>query len=417
MIGLILSIVGIILLIVVGGLIGFSAARMVRITQASNYPPVEPRRLEISQKMTEDDNSFAVRKENLEREYQNKYAEYTQIKRYVKSAKRFVYQMVALGILMVIAQFFTWSSWEQVDQTEVAVITEFGKVKGMTNATGLVDKGPFERYVFYDKRIRTFTVTREFYSAAPIQAVTLEFAVDYQIDPTSVVDLYQRYGSLESLETKLAFTINSEVEKVTGQFTAQEFTTNKQQFIDAVKTALSGAFDVYYIEITNIRLVDTVYTAEYESLLQETLLAQQQILKQQAELEKQLQEATYKVQIAEQKALEDLAKAQGEANAILAKAQAEADGLLAKSLAEAQGIEAIGKATALANSAALAGIAQGMGFTVTVTDDGYRVETSGHTADEIKLLADTFAKVEYYASWNGQLPNIITDGSGIILVP
>jgi regulator of protease activity HflC (stomatin/prohibitin superfamily) len=117
--------------------------------------------------------------------------------------------------------------------------------------------------------------------------------------------------------------------------------------------------------------------------------------KQEAELEIQLQAADYAVQVAEQKALEDLAKAPGQASANLAIAQAEANA-----------IELVSQANAEAYAAKIREIAAQLG-----------IDPLTATQDQIDSLLSYIKYLEYLATWDGKLPEFVTDGSGIIVQP
>jgi len=312
-------------------------------------------------------------------------------------------------ILAVVALFmiiYGFNTYKITDAQSVYVVTEFGVVKDTVNTAGIQSKGFFEVYHKYDKKIRTTEVVREVYTS-DLQAVEITFTIEYQVDPTKINDLYLRYNTLENLETLLQNPIWAATEAVASTYSARELTTLKAQYVSDVQTELSNSFNQYFINVYQIKLKNTVYTPEFEALLQSTKLAEQEILKQQAELEKQLQEAEYAVLIAEQNALEALTKAEGEANAALAKA-----------IGEANAIKAIAEAEAMAYSSKIAFVAQSLGFEITqATDGSLVVNTDGHTQEEIDALLSYVKYLEYLGIWDGQLPTIVTDGSNLLITP
>lgn len=294
-----------------------------------------------------------------------------------------------LGLLVILLGMF-----KTVDATEVVVVTRFGQVKEVVATSGLKVKSPLDEYHVFDKTVRSLTIVREVYTK-DLQAVEIKFVVEYRIDPSKVEDLYLNYRTLDNIESVLQHPVWQATELVAKDYTARELTTLKADYVSNVQTEIALSLSPYFINVYQIRLTNTVYTPEFESLLQDTLLTEQQKAKQEAELQIQLQAAEYAVQVAEQKALEDLAKAQGQANANLAIAQAEANA-----------IELVSQANAEAYAAKIREISAQLG-----------INPATATQDQINSLLSYIKYLEYLATWDGKLPEFVTDGSGIIVQP
>ncbi len=294
-----------------------------------------------------------------------------------------------LGLLVLLFGMF-----KTVDATEVVVVTRFGEVQGIITTSGLKTKSPFDDYHVFDKTVRSLTIVREVYTK-DLQAVEITFVVEYRIDPSKVEDLYLNYRTLDNIESVLQNPVWQATEMVAKDYTARELTTLKVEYVSNVQSTLVDSLSPYFINVYQIRLKNTVYAPEFESLLQDTLLTEQEKAKQEAELKIQLQAAEYAVQIAEQKALEDLAKAQGQANANLAIAQGEANA-----------IQLVSQANAEAYAAKIREIAAQLG-----------IDPETATQDQINSLLSYIKYLEYLAKWDGKLPEIITDGAGIIIQP
>lgn len=294
-----------------------------------------------------------------------------------------------LGLLALLLGVF-----KTVDATEIVVVTRFGEVREVISTSGLKTKSPLDDYHVFDKTVRSLTIVREVYTK-DLQAVEITFVVEYRIDPSKIEDLYLNYRTLDNIESVLQNPVWQATEIVAKDYTARELTTLKVEYVTNVQSTLVTALSPYFINVYQIRLKNTVYTPEFESLLQATLLAEQDKAKQEAELKIQLQAAEYAVQIAEQKAIEDLAKAQGQANANLAIAQAEANA-----------IQLVSQANAEAYAAKIHEIA-----------DQLSINTETATQEQINALLSYIKYLEYLAAWDGKLPEFVTDGAGIIIQP
>lgn len=281
-----------------------------------------------------------------------------------------------------------------IDSREVAVVTRFGEVVDVVNTPGFKVKSPLDSYHIFDKSVQYIVVEREVYTS-DLQSVTVSFNIEYQIKPDEVKDLFLKYRTLKNVELYLTNSVLQETESAAKNYTARELTTKKLEYVATVKSQLLDSFAPYSVNVQNIRLTNTVYSAVFENLLEQTLLAEQEIIRQRAELEKKLQAAEYAVQVAEQKALEDLAKAQGEANAVIAKAEAQANA-----------ITLVAQANAEAYAAKIREIAAQLG-----------IDTDTATVEQTNALLSYIKYLEYLAAWDGELPQFITDGSGIIIQP
>ena len=71
-------------------------------------------------------------------------------------------------------------------------------------------------------------------------------------------------------------------------------------------------------------------------------------------------------------------------------------------------------------------MARSLGFTITektVTDEEgnsaieYSIDFTGKSDEEIALITEYLKYMEYLAKWNGELPDVVTDGSVNVVIP
>lgn len=180
------------------------------------------------------------------------------------------------------------------------------------------------------------------------------------IEEKDAAKFLYRYNNtpLETIiDTDIKKMVEDEFNRATSQFKSTELHTNKATIIETVKTNVTNYFKEYGITITVLGIKEG-FSFENPAI--------QEALDKKFESEQDLV-------IQQNKNEANLAKAEAEAEAELIKARAEAEALRIKAEAEAE-----------ANSK----IAESL------------------TDDIIKKL--------YYDKWNGELPDVVTDGSVVV---
>jgi regulator of protease activity HflC (stomatin/prohibitin superfamily) len=232
-----------------------------------------------------------------------------------------------------------------VQSGEVAVVKQFGEIKTVETA-GMRYRNIFtQTYEIFDIKTRELAVEKEAYSS-DLQAVIVNQVIQFTIQAENVKQIATVYGSLSVLEQRIEAIALEAIEEAAKDFEAKDLVVRRNEFNQAIKDNIGGKFTNYFIDIRQTVLSNIVFTPEFEQMIQQTKLLEQEIEKSRQELEKQLQEAEYKVRIAKQEAEERIAQATGQADAQRALAQAEADKIEMLAIAEAQAI--IEKAEALA---------------------------------------------------------------------
>lgn len=123
------------------------------------------------------------------------------------------------------------------------------------------------------------------------------------------------------------------------------------------------------------------------------MVAKQEVERAKAEAEKAVAAAEGQVKVAEQEAKAKIEAAKADAEAKRLAAEAEANAIAIKSLE----------------------VARMLGLTITV--DNVEMIKPNLTDVEAQLIADYLKYMEYLATWNGELPDVVADGSAIVVTP
>lgn len=295
-------------------------------------------------------------------------------------------------------------SFHTVNSGEVAVVKHFGKIEEVKEPGTHFDLWVAKDYVYYDTKVQTLDITTMSYSQDK-QTMDIAMTVQYQIDKSKVVDIASNYGTLEILSSRIQSVVSERTKAVLSNYDADELIQDRAMISAEVTKIISEAIDAkYYVTIVNISLTNIDFSDAYEQSVEQAMIAKQEVVKAQAEAEKALIEAQNKIEIAKAEADAKIAAAQGDAEAVLLAAQAEAEAIKLKSIEAARMLGFNIIETNVEENGVVVGVE-------------YEIDFTGATEEEIKVLSDYLQYLEYLSKWNGELPDVITDGSASIIIP
>lgn len=220
---------------------------------------------------------------------------------------------------------------------------------------------------------------------------TFDITVVYRIQAADAGNFYKCSGTtdisvvqMDSLakEALQSATINFDIYSILGE--------NLEALrVDFVKKLKEMMYERYYITIVSASFNDIDAGAQIEAIIQRKA------------------EAIQQVEIAEQ----EKQKAEVEKQTALIKAQAEAEVALLKAQAQAESQQLLNSVTVNAiNSMYLGQFDNEEEKTAFET-----TETGGFLT--IQEISEIILKQLYYDTWDGKLPEVVTDGSGLIIQP
>lgn len=189
------------------------------------------------------------------------------------------------------------------------VKTRFGNVVGSVNP-GLYFKLPFIEHIV---KLNIQTQKEETDSTAAskdLQDVKATVALNYNIDPAYVGELYANIGS----EYKIRIidpAIQEAVKAATAQYTAEELVTKRPLVRDSIKEALTGRLQTEYIIVSEVSIVNFSFSKSFNDAIEAKVTAEQNALAAKNKLEQVKYEADQRI-----------SEAKGEAEAIRIQAQA-----------------------------------------------------------------------------------------------
>ena len=143
-----------------------------------------------------------------------------------------------------------------------------------------------------------------------LQVVHTNIVVNYRLDGSKVAHVYKEFG-LELEDKILMPAANEAFKAVTAHYNSEELVTKRDEVSKAIHQALQDKVGKYGLMVSEISLVNFGFSADYQAAIERKVIATQQKLKAEQDLQRIAIEADQAV-----------AKAKGEAEAIRIQAQA-----------------------------------------------------------------------------------------------
>ena len=298
-----------------------------------------------------------------------------------------------MGIVMVILFIFLPWNFHTVENGEIAVVKNFGQVTGTKEPGMHTDFWMTTEYVRLDTKVRQIDITTAAYSHDK-QTMDIQMTVQYQIKKDKATDIVINYGTLEMLEARIQSVAVERMKSVLSNEDAVSIIETRGTISANVASAVEEAVgDNYYVDITTVALTNIDFSDAFEQSVEQSMVAKQEVERAKAEAEKAGAAAEGQVKVAEQEAKAKIEAAKAEAEAKRLAAEAEANAIAIKSLE----------------------VARMLGLTATV--DGVEMIKPDLTDAEAALIADYLKYMEYLSTWDGKLPNVVADGSAIVVTP
>ena len=164
---------------------------------------------------------------------------------------RLAIPLLALAVVLLIVisgSVFT------VDQTEQALVLQFGKPVDPINEPGLHFKLPLiQNVVFYDKRILYLEPSAEEVNAADQKRLVVDSYARYRIvDP---LQFYQSVGTEAVANTRLASIVNSALRRVIGNVQLASVVADKRaEVMRQVRDDVNGQARAFGIDVIDVRI-------------------------------------------------------------------------------------------------------------------------------------------------------------------
>ena len=162
--------------------------------------------------------------------------------------------LFAVAAVLVVAGIFAMSSLFIVDQTEQALVLQFGQPLRVIRDPGLQVKKPFiQNVIFYDKRLLDFEPPPEEVIASDQKRLIVDTYARYRI--TNPLLFYQTVASEVTARARLGALVSGSLRQVIGNVTLSALLSPQRATImRQIRDAVAGQAKPFGIEVVDVRI-------------------------------------------------------------------------------------------------------------------------------------------------------------------
>jgi regulator of protease activity HflC (stomatin/prohibitin superfamily) len=208
-------------------------------------------------------------------------------------------------MIAAVALIVGLNSYVIINPGQAGVISILGKARDGALQEGIHLKPPLISVIdIYDLTVQKFEVPAQS-STKDLQDLSARFAINFRLDPTQVVEVRRKQGTLANIVSKIIAPQTQESFKIAAaRRTVEEAITKRNELKQDFDTALGNRLDKYGIIVLDTSVVDLAFSPEFAKAVEEKQIAEQRA-----------QRAVYVAQEAQQEAQADINRAQGKAEA------------------------------------------------------------------------------------------------------
>jgi regulator of protease activity HflC (stomatin/prohibitin superfamily) len=210
-----------------------------------------------------------------------------------------------------IALIIFFSSWTIVQTGYRGVVLRTGNVVGVLEPGFHLKIPVLDEVINIETRTQKVEVTASA-ASKDLQTVTTSMALQFNVDPTKVEDVYTEYGTNYQVRI-IDPAIQEAVKASTAKFNAEQLITDRSNVKAQVADLLKPRLLDQGILVSNVDIVNFEFSKEFDQAIEAKVTAEQQALKAENDLAK----VQFEAQQAIEKAKADAEKTRLEAEALL----------------------------------------------------------------------------------------------------
>lgn len=258
------------------------------------------------------------------------------------------------GILCVVCLIF--SSVRIIDSNEVGVVRTFGKVTG-TLDSGLNFTNPFTQTVkIIDTRTHVSSADFASYTK-DAQSITATVEYQYEVRKEAAEDIILTYGSYDIMETKMQKPVEEKSKSVLAKYGAMKLLEIRADLSTEIAMEVAELEERFPVHFTSVVISNLDFSDSFEASVEQKMTAEQDALRAEQEKKKAVIQAEQAREVAAIEAEAAVTKAKGEAEAMKI------------------------------------------------------------TKEALSAMPDEYIQSMYLEKWDGHLPQIVSEGSNLMLTP
>jgi prohibitin 2 len=221
--------------------------------------------------------------------------------------------LVLLGIVIAVSVL---SPVATVPNGHRGVMLTFGKAATEPLNEGLHFRIPIAQTLYRMPVQVQRSETESEAASKDLQRVTTQVVLNYHVEPTRAVEVYQQLGAFENIEPRIIDpTIQEAMKAVTARFTAEQLITKRPEVSADIREAVHGRLERHGLIVDEFSITNFRFSESFDHAIEAKTVAEQQKLKAERDLERIRVEAEQRI---------EQARAEAESQKLNAQAQAEA---------------------------------------------------------------------------------------------
>ena len=270
------------------------------------------------------------------------------------------------AIIFVVIIVVIMMAFRTVNTGTVGLLTTFGQVQDKTLGPGMHLVNPISDNIIPMSIQIQKEQQKASAASSDLQDVASTVVVNYHIDQNSAVEIFRTIG-LAFPDKIIDPKISEIVKSVSAKYKASQLITEREKVRSQIQTLLSDSLKPYNLLVDGVAITNFEFSPQFTKTIEQTVVAQQELITQQNQLAKVKVDAQQRVAIANATKTANILQAEGTANATVINANG-----------EAQAIELVNN----------------------------QIKNSPHYVDYFKIK-----------TWNGKLPVVASNGGNIITLP
>lgn len=202
-----------------------------------------------------------------------------------------------------------------IDQTETAVVKTFGRISGSLGSGPHLVNPLTQTVTKYDLTVHVQNRELASYSK-DAQPMTASVEFQYQLTPEAAVKVANQYGSYENLEIKLGQVVEERVKIVLSRYGAMSLLENRSSLSAQCQDEVRLLEDTFPVTFTSVVISDVDFSDAFEASVEAKMKAEQDALRAEQEARQAVIEANRDKEVAAIEAEAAIAQARGEAEAM-----------------------------------------------------------------------------------------------------
>jgi len=204
-----------------------------------------------------------------------------------KAERRAMTILVSAVVITILAIITLFSSMRFVGTGEVGVVTQYGRVTGreLTEGFSWVLPWGLNSVTKYDIKVQKEQTEGVAAATKDLQDTNATVVLNYQLERGKVSNIHQSIG--KTYDDKLIAPATQEVFKAaTANYTAAETITQRPALKADVVAALKDRLEPYGITVLDVSLTNFAFSEAFNDAIEQTQIANQEVIKAKNELEK-----------------------------------------------------------------------------------------------------------------------------------